>query len=269
MSGTLFVVGTPIGNLGDITYRAVEVLTNADVIACEDTRHTLGLLNYLSVKKPLISYYKQKEKEGSVAICRLLEEGKNVALVSDAGMPCVSDPGACVVKEARENGFNVAVVPGPTAVTTAAALCGLPSGFVFVGFLPDKKKEFEKALSPFISSPLPLVFYTAPHDLSRTLLRLYDFFGARQYYAVKELTKIHESVLRGVLGEDDIEEPKGEFVLIVMPETKKETEPTEEEIVSALKERIDAGEDKKSAVKSVSEQFSVSKNTVYKLSLTL
>lgn len=269
MSGTLFIVGTPIGNLGDVTFRAVEVLRSVDLIACEDTRHTLGLLNYLSIKKPLLSYYKQKEKEGSASICLLLEEGKNVALVSDAGMPCISDPGAYVVREASEKGFSVTVVPGPTAVTTAAALCGLTTGFTFIGFLPDKKKDFEQALRPYVDSPLPLVFYTAPHDLNKTLSRLFDLLGEREYFAVKELTKIHESVLRGVLGKGEIDEPKGEFVLIVMPKTVDNKQPTEDDIVSALKELIGDGVDKKAAVKTVSERFSISKNIVYKVSLTL
>ena len=269
MSGILYLVGTPIGNLGDITYRAVETLKNVDVIACEDTRHTLKLLTYLSIKKPLVSYYKQKEKEGSNVLCRMLEEGKNVALVTDAGMPCISDPGAQLVSDARNAGFSVTVVPGPTAVTSAVALCGLTTGFTFVGFLPEKKKDFKEVLSPFLKSSLPLVFYAAPHDLSRTIEGLYDVFGERRFFAVKELTKIHENVTEGVLGQTEFSDPKGEYVLVVMPCNEEKKHLTEDEIKDVLSERILSGVDKKTAVKAVSEEFGLSKNIVYKLSLSL
>ena len=190
MSGTLYLVGTPIGNLGDITFRAVETLKSVDFIACEDTRHTLKLLNFYEIKKPLISYYKQKENEGSEHLIELLSQGKNVALVSDAGMPCISDPGSVVARKARERGYAVTTVPGPTAVTSAAALCGLESGFAFIGFLPEKNKDAESLLSSYVSCPIPLVFYVAPHDLERTLSKLHAVLGSRKYHAVKELTKM-------------------------------------------------------------------------------
>lgn len=267
MSGILYLVGTPIGNLGDITYRAVETLKNVDLIACEDTRHTLGLLNAFSIKKPLMSYYKQKEKEGSKKILRLLEEGKNVALVSDAGMPCVSDPGAVVVREAREYGYSVSVVPGPNAAVSAVALCGIESGFTFVGFLPEKKKDRDELLSDYISSPFPLVFYVAPHDLEKTIDCLFDALGERKYFAVKEITKIFEGVFCGDLGSEEKPEAKGEYVLIVMPREKKEV--TDEEIVAELKKQIELGSDKKTAVFFTAKALRVSENRTYKLALKL
>ncbi len=269
MSGTLYIVGTPIGNLGDITFRAVETLKNVDVIACEDTRHTLRLLNYLSIKKPLISYYKQKEKEGSQDILRLLDEGKNVALVSDAGMPCISDPGAVICQKARENGFFATVIPGPTALTSAVALCGIETGFTFIGFLPEKKKECDEYIKNFVHSPLPLVFYVAPHDIEKTIIRLHESLGERKYYAVKELTKVFEGVTEGTLGKDIEFEAKGEFVLVVFPESKEKEISGDEDILSALKEEISSGSDKKTAVKTISERMGVPKNRVYKLSLSL
>ncbi len=267
MSGILYLVGTPIGNLGDITYRAVETMKNVDVIACEDTRHTLVLLNELSIKKPLMSYYKQKEKKGSKKILQLLEEGKNVALVSDAGMPCVSDPGAVVVQVAREYGFSVTVVPGPNAAVSAIALCGIETGFTFIGFLPEKKKDRDGLLSDYLSAPLPLVFYVAPHDLEKTINNLYDVLGARKYFAVKEITKIYEGVFQGELGAEEKPEAKGEYVLIVMPNEKKEA--TDEEIVAELKKQIESGSDKKTAVFITAKALSVSENRTYKLALRL
>ena len=267
MSGILYLVGTPIGNLGDITSRAVETLKNADIVACEDTRRTLALLNTLSIKKPLMSYYKQKEKEGSQKILGLLEDDKNVALVSDAGMPCISDPGAVVVKEARERGYAVTVVPGPNAAVSALALCGIETGFTFVGFLPEKNKEKKELLEAFLSSPYPLVFYVAPHDLIKTTEYLFGALGGRKYYAVKELTKVFESVFSGRLGQDVVPDVKGEYVLIVMPREKKEV--TDEEIVAELKAEIKLGVDKRSAVITASRILRVSENRTYKLSLTL
>ena len=268
MSGILYLVGTPIGNLGDITFRAVETLKNADIVACEDTRHTLGLLNALSVKKPLMSYYKQKEKEGSQKILRLLEEGKNVALVSDAGMPCVSDPGAVVVKEAKERGYTVTVVPGPNAAVSAVALCGIETGFTFVGFLPEKNKERKELLASYEDSSFPLVFYVAPHDLLKTESYLFDRLGKRKFFAVKEITKIYEDVTEGELGAGALpEDPKGEYVLIVMPKEKKEA--TDEDILTELKAEMALGIDKRSAVIVTARMLRVSENRTYKLSLTL
>jgi len=263
----LYIVGTPIGNLKDITKRAEEILSSVDLIACEDTRRTAILLNALGVKKPLISYYKQKEKEGAEKITELLLQGKEVALVSDAGMPVISDPGAELVKKAREKGVKIETVPGPTAVTTAAALAGLDGGFVFIGFLPEKTADKKKKIAPFKNSPLPLVFYAGPHDVQKLLSFLHGELGDRKAYLAKELTKLHETLSEVSLKDELTEEPRGEYVVLV--EGAKETESPllslspEEHLKRVLAE----GLDKKAAIKRVAQERGVPKDEIYKLTL--
>lgn len=263
--GTLYIVGTPIGNLKDITLRALETLKEANVIACEDTRHTLGLLTHYGIKKPLVSYYKPKEREGAEKILSLLGDGKSVALVTDAGMPCISDPGSLLVREARETGINVVSVPGPTALTTAVALSGIPEPvFVFIGFMPSKKKDKTALLSQYKNVNASLVFYCSPHDIKDDLKVFYDAFGARGVSVIRELTKMYESVEEGVLGEYEPEEARGEYVVIVhAPETFEEQRPegSIEEQVAAL---IAAGVSKKDAIKQVAKQNGLPKDEVYK-----
>ena len=263
----LYIVGTPIGNLKDITKRAEETLSSVDLIACEDTRRTAILLNALGVKKPLVSYYKQKEKEGAEKITELLLQGKNVALVSDAGMPVISDPGAELVRKAREAGVKIETVPGPTAVTTAAALAGLDEGFVFIGFLPEKTADKKRKLAPFVHSPLPLVFYAGPHDVQKILAFLYGELGDRKAYLAKELTKIHENLIEISLKDELPEEARGEYVVLV--EGEKETASPllvlspEEHLAKVLAE----GADKKTAIKRVAAERGVPKDEIYKLTL--
>ena len=262
----LYIVGTPIGNLGDVTKRAVETLQKADLIACEDTRHTAVLLSALGIKKPLVSYYKQKEQEGAAFLLEKLLAGAEIALVSDAGMPVISDPGAILVRKARETGVKVETVPGPTAVTTAAALAGVDGGFTFIGFLPEKTVDKKRKIAPFKKVPLPLVFYAGPHDVKKLLAFLYEELGDRKAYLVKELTKIHESVSVLRLGEGISEEPRGEYVIIV--EGAEEESPllslSPEE---HLKHYLDAGMDKKTAVKTVAAERGVAKDDIYKLTI--
>ncbi len=262
----LYIVGTPIGNLGDITKRAIETLEKADLIACEDTQHTSVLLSALGIRKPLVSYYKQKEREGSELLIEKLLAGAEIALVSDAGMPVISDPGAVLVRKAHEAGIKVETVPGATAVTTAAALVGLDGGFVFIGFLPEKTVDKKKKLAPFKASPLPLVFYVGPHDVKRIVAFLSEELGDRKAYLVKELTKIHEGFLTISLQEGVPEEPRGEYVLIV--EGAKEESPlnalTPEEHLAYY---LSAGMEKKEAVKKVAAERGVNKNEIYKLTV--
>lgn len=262
----LYIVGTPIGNLKDVTERAKETLASVDLVACEDTRHTAILMNALGVKKPLMSYYKQKEKEGAEAIVAMLKEGKNVALVSDAGMPVISDPGATLVKRAREEGIDIETVPGPTAVTTAAALAGLDGGFVFLGFLPDKTADKKKRLEPFLTCPLPLVFYAGPHDVKDLLCFLHSLLGDRKAYLAKELTKLHENLIETTLAAGCPDEPRGEYVVIV--EGGEATSPLlslspEEHLAHYLA----AGLDKKSAIKKVASERGVPKDEIYRLTI--
>lgn len=263
--GKLYIVGTPIGNLQDITLRALETLKSVDVIACEDTRHTLGLLTHYGIKKPLISYYKPKEREGAEKIISNLSAGKSVALVTDAGMPCISDPGSILVKEARECGYEVVSVPGPTAMATAMALSGiLEPVFVFIGFMPSKNKERNALLSQYVKLKASLVFYCSPHDLKDDLKCFYETFGARRVSVIRELTKMYESVEEGVLGEFEIEEARGEYVVIVhAPENVEEEKPegSIEEQVNAL---IAEGVSKKDAIKQVAKLNGLPKDEVYK-----
>lgn len=262
----LFIVGTPIGNLKDITERARETLEKVDLVACEDTRRTLVLLNALGVKKPLVSYYKQKEKEGAERLVALLKEGKDVALVSDAGMPVISDPGAVLVRRAREEGIPVETVPGPTAVTTAAALAGLDGGFVFLGFLPEKAADKKRRLAPFASSPLPLVFYAGPHDVKDVLAFLHSVLGDRKAYLAKELTKLHETLLETTLAAGCPDEPRGEYVVIV--EGREATNPLLDlSPADHLAHYLDAGMDKKAAVKAVASERGVPKDEIYRLTI--
>ena len=262
----LYIVGTPIGNLKDVTERAKETLAKVDFIACEDTRHTAVLLNALSIKKPLISYYKQKEKSGAEKIVALLKEGKEVALVSDAGMPVISDPGATLVKRAREEGISIETVPGPTAVTTAAALAGVENGFVFLGFLPEKKTDKLKRLEPFLTSPIPLVFYAGPHDVKEILSFLLSVLGDRKAYLARELTKLHETLTEITLAQGYPEEARGEYVIIVEGKAAENplTALTPEE---HLRHYLDEGMDKKTAIKKVASERGVPKDDIYRLTV--
>ena len=263
----LFIVATPIGNLGDITVRAKKVLAEVDVIACEDTRHTATLLAHLGIKKPLVSYYKHKEKEGSVYLADLVEGGKNVALVSDAGMPCISDPGSVLVKELRKRELEYTVCPGACAFVSAIALTGVTGAFTFLGFLPEKNKDKINLISAHKETGANLIFYSAPHDLNKNLDFLYSELGETTVYLVKEITKIYESVKVGLLSVLREEEPKGEYVIICEPAEKKEV--SDRDIRGMLSAEISSGKDKKTAVKEVTERLSVPKNRVYKLSLEL
>ena len=263
--GKLYIVGTPIGNLKDITLRALETLRSVDLIACEDTRHTLGLLTHYEIKKPLISYYKPKEREGAEKILFNLSQGKDVALVTDAGMPCISDPGSILVKEAREQGYQVVSVPGPTAVATAMALSGtVKPVFVFMGFMPQKNKEKKQLLEQYVNVDASLVFYCSPHDLNDDLEYLHGVFGARRVSVIRELTKLYESVQEDVLGEIGEIEPKGEYVVIVHAPEQIEISKPEGSIEEQVGALIAAGVSKKDAIKQVAKANGVPKDIVYK-----
>lgn len=263
----LYLVGTPIGNMGDISQRAVDTLNMVDLVACEDTRHTGLLLQKLGVRKPLLSYYKHKEQEGTTAILALLKEGKNVALVSDAGMPVISDPGSVLVQAARREGLEIAVVPGPTALASALCLAGVTGGFVFIGFLADKAKERDLQLVQFVTSPLPLVFYCATHDIHSTFAYLLGKLGDRQVYVVKELTKIYEGVYDTRLSAPIDFDTHGEFVLIVsgMAESDSTTLTPAEHV----RRYMSMGMSKKEAVKAVAKERGVPKDDIYKAALLI
>lgn len=263
----LYLVGTPIGNIKDITERALLTLNAVDYIACEDTRHSGLLLSRYGIKKPLISYYKHKEQEGAERIMGLLQEGKTVALISDAGMPCISDPGSILINKVREKGIKIEMIPGPSAVVSAVSLVGISSGFVFVGFLSDKNKDRKKQLEPYIGSPLPLVFYCSPHDLERTVSYLLESLGDRKLYIVKEITKIYESVEITTLSAGTQKDIKGEYVLII--EGHKTILRTDITITEHLESFIEKGMDKREAIKRVAEERGIKREEVYKTAIKL
>ncbi len=261
----LYIVATPIGNLKDITYRAAEVLASADVIACEDTRHSMALLRSLNIKKPLVSYHKFNERQEGEKIAELVASGKNVALISDAGTPVISDPGNVLVGIMIERGLPYTVIPGANAFVPALVLSGFDaSRFSFFGFLPEKKKERDALLASIAPRRETLIFYSAPHDVVKTVGYLAAALGNRRAAAVREITKVYESVEFFNLEEGYPNEPRGEYVLVVegAPERKSASTPEEE-----LAELLAAGVDKKEAVKTVAANHGLPKNEVYKLTI--
>ena len=272
MSGTLYIVGTPIGNLGDFSPRAMEILQSVDFIAAEDTRVTLKLLNHFGIKKPMISYFEHNRFERGEIICQRLENGENAALVSDAGMPAISDPGELLVKQCAQRDMPVLAVPGPSAVVTALAVSGLPTGrFSFEGFLSTNRKGRSDHLQSLKNDPHTLVFYEAPHKLCRTLSDLYEVFGDRRIALVRELTKIHEEVFRttlsGAIAHYAANPPRGEFVLVIegAPEDTGETEPmTLQEAVRMARQQMEQGASAAAAAKEAAALSGLRKNEIYR-----
>ena len=268
MAGMLYLVPTPIGNLGDISLRCRETLESADFIAAEDTRVTLKLLNHLGIKKSLVSYYEHnKATKGDRIVDRILA-GETCALVSDAGSPAISDPGCDVVRLCHEAGLPVVAVPGPSAVTTALALSGLDTGrFTFEGFLSTARKSRFEHLALLKNERRTMVFYEAPHKLKRTLADLLEAFGDREIALCREMTKLHEQVLRttlsGAISHFEQTEPRGEFVLVLAGAVPCEQPPGEEGIEQALRQALAQGLSGRDAVKRVSEQCRAPKNQVY------
>ena len=262
----LYFVATPIGNLKDISYRAIEVLNSVDEIGCEDTRHSLTLLNHYSVKKPLFSYHKFNEKQALSEIIDKLKQGKNIAIISDAGMPVISDPGNLLTKALKEEGLEFTVVPGANAALSALILSGLDaSRFCFIGFLPQKKSERVELLEKFKKVSATLIFYSAPHDIKKDVESIYEVLGSRKAVAVKEITKIHEKAVEFNL-QDGVEfEPKGEYVLVVDGYEEKIDESISlEELIDKY---IGEGMDKKSAIKRVAKERNIPKSELYKFTI--
>ena len=264
----LYVVGTPIGNLKDITYRAVEVLKEVDEIACEDTRHTLKLLNAYDIKKPLFAYHKFNERSAGEALIKKLQEGKNIALVSDAGMPLISDPGNLLVKMLVEANQPFTVIPGPTAFVCGLIMSGLLDyRFSFVGFLPEKNSEKKALLESFKDCDHPTVFYCAPHDVNETVKSIYKVFGNRKACAVREITKAFEQREEFYLEDGYNGETRGEFVIIVDKEPERENS-FEMSVNEHIDHFIKQGLSKKDAIKAVAKERGVHKNEIYKYTLS-
>ncbi len=267
--GKLYVVGTPIGNLGDISPRALETLRAVDFIAAEDTRVTLKLLNRFEIKKEMISYYEHnKGLKDSVIIDRLLK-GESCALVSDAGMPAISDPGEDLVRKCREIGVEIESVPGPTAVATALAISGFPTGrFCFEGFLSVNKLSRREHLADIKNEKRTMVFYEAPHKLLSTIKDMLSVLGDREIALVKELTKIHEDVFITTL-EQAIEyyeqtPPKGEFVLIIKGAAEESREYTLQEAVKIAKGLMEKGESASTSAKEAAKITGIKKGDIYR-----
>ncbi len=278
--GNLFVVGTPIGNLGDITYRAVETLNSVDIILAEDTRNTLKLLTHFNIKKSLISYEKHTEQKKISQIVKLLDEGKDIALVSDAGMPIISDPGQNLVSYLRGNDYNVIIIPGVTALITAIVGSGFDSSkFTFEGFLSISKKQRKKHLEDIKNEKRTMIFYEAPHKILYTLKDLLEALGDRKICICRELTKIYEeykiTTIKQAIEYIDKNGIKGEIVLIVEGKNKETIEEDlQKKILSIpnatlVKEYINSGMDKKDAIKAVAKEKGIPKNEVYKDCLDL
>ena len=274
MAGILYLVPTPIGNLGDISLRARQTLENADFIAAEDTRVSLKLLNHLEIKKPLVSYYEHnKTFKGSRIVERILA-GETCALVSDAGSPAISDPGEDLVKECAAAGITVCAIPGPCAAITALSISGQATGrFCFEGFLSMSKKSRREHLDSLRAEKRTMIFYEAPHKLMNTLEDMVEVFGAeRPVSFCRELTKLHEEVLRTTLGQAIVHftetPPKGEFVLVVAgaPEEAKEV-PTATDAAGRVNELISQGLSRKDAIKQTAQELGLPKNAVYAAAL--
>lgn len=274
-NGKLYLVPTPIGNLKDITLRALEVLEGVDVVAAEDTRQTIKLLNHFNLKKTLISYHMHNEQGKSNEILDRLRAGENIALVSDAGMPGISDPGSVIVKKCIEEGLDFEVLPGATAFSTALIYSGLDStAFTFRGFIPRDTKSRKVVVEELKNQKETLIFYEAPHRLLSTLTFLKENFGDRNLSACRELTKLHEEIIRGTLEEiinhyENLE-PRGEYVLLIEGKTLEEIKAEQEAVWKDLtigehiERYMEEGYNKKEAIKKVAKDRGLPKSEVYK-----
>ena len=271
MPGTLYIVATPIGNLEDITLRALRVLKEADLIAAEDTRHTKHLLDHYGIRAPLTSYHEHNEKTKGHALVARLQRGEKIALVSDAGTPTLSDPGYRLVREAIKAEIPVVPIPGPSAMTAALSVSGLPTDrFVFEGFLPAKKKERRERLNRLREEKRTLVFYEAPHRLKESLGDLFEILGDREVVLGREMTKVFEEFLRGrlseVIAEIQRREPRGELTLVVKGSEEKRV-PSEDDLIAEIRRLRRKGLRVKEIAELLGEKFSYPKREIYRLAL--
>ena len=272
MKGTLYIVSTPIGNLEDITLRALRVLKEVDVIAAEDTRHSLKLLNHYGITKPLISYWGEKEKVKAEEMLRILNSGQTVALISDAGTPGISDPGNVLIRKAIEEGITVVPVPGPTAVIAALSMSGFSTdAFIFRGFLPVKESQRLRELKGLSLDPRTIVLYEAPHRIIETLADIKETFHDRRAVVIKEITKFYEEVFRGaatvILELLKSSKIAGEYVIVLegRPEEKRNTM---EDALMEIRTLMKRGLGRKEAVKRIAEEYGISKKELYDRSLS-
>lgn len=270
LKNTLYVVGTPIGNLSDFSPRAAQTLADVDFIAAEDTRVTLKLLNHLGIKKPMVSYFEHNKAQRTSEICQRILNGESCAVVSDAGMPCISDPGEDLVKECGNLGINTVVVPGPSALISALCVSGLATGrFTFEGFISVNKKSRKEHLESLLNEKRTMIFYEAPHKLPNTLKDLYTYFGERKLTIVREITKIHEEVIRTdtkTASETIDENPlKGEIVLVLEGKAEEVKEDmTLDEAVNLANSYIAEGLKISDAAKKAAGISGLKKNEIYR-----
>lgn len=272
MSGKLYVVATPIGNLGDFSPRAVETLSSVDFIAAEDTRVGAKLLNRFNIKKPQISYFEHNKRQKGQYIASRLLEGESCAIITDAGTPAISDPGVDLVDICRDMGIEVVSVPGPSAIITALSISGMECGrFCFEGFLSTANKNRVSHLEETAREKRTMVFYEAPHKLLRTLKDMLKYYGDRRVALCRELTKLHEEVVRTTLAQAvemySEKAPKGEFVLIIegyQPTEGEKDGPDEDDMLEEVRTLMDGGAPLSSAVKETAKKYNISKNALYK-----
>jgi 16S rRNA (cytidine1402-2'-O)-methyltransferase len=272
MTGTLYLVATPIGNLQDITFRALETLKTVDIIACEDTRHTQKLLNHYSIKNRLVSYHEHNENERAIELAEYLKQGKSIAIVSDAGTPAICDPSFRIVEKANEIGAKVISIPGAVAFINGLIVSGLPTDSVFFGgFLPSKKSERIKRLEEVKEIPATLVFYETPHRIEKSLVDCLEVLGNRQAAIARELTKLHEETLRGDLNnllEKVSGNPlKGEIVLVLDRQSNNSIRLDVNKagtLKSRLTELEGEGVERKAALKKLAKEFGLSRSEVYR-----
>ena len=263
MNGTLYLVATPIGNLEDITFRAVRILREVDIIAAEDTRHTRKLLAHFEIHTPLIRY---DEFVDANKILQLLIEGKNIACVSDAGLPAISDPGANLARLAVENDITVCPIPGANAALSALICSALDTTrFTFAGFLPKSAKNRKEILTELSTHKETLIFYEAPHRIKKILEEMAEIFGNRKAVIARELTKIYEEFLRADLISlaENLDEPRGEFVIVVEGCKTEIEKPAPENFLDAYIKLIENGADKKTAIREIAQKFNLSRREVY------
>ena len=267
--GTLYLCATPIGNLQDITLRVLETLKTVDLVACEDTRKTLQLLNHFEISKPVTSYYEHNKMTKGDVIIQQLKEGKNIALVSDAGMPGISDPGYDLVQQCLAEDIPFTVLPGAVAAITGLVLSGLPTDrFAFEGFIPRQKKERLQYFQNLLHEERTMIFYEAPHKLIKTLADMYETFGDRNIAIVREITKIHETVMRTSFSEAiefyKSNEPRGEYVLIIEGAKEEAVSYSLEDAVTLAKKLMNGGLSASSAAKEAATTTGIKKSDIYK-----
>lgn len=269
MANTLYVVGTPIGNLNDFSSRAIETLNKVDFIAAEDTRVTLKLLNHFNIKKPLISYFEHNKMQRGEEIINRILSGEDCAIVSDAGMPCISDPGEELIKDCSKKGIKTIVIPGPCALISALAVSGLNTKrFTFEGFLSVTKKSRTEHLESLVHEKRTMIFYEAPHKLPNTLKDFYKYFGDRKLSIVREITKIYEEVIRTTTKEaleKYTNEPlKGELVLVLEGKNEEVLNYTMEDAINLSNDLINKGYKITDAAKETSKITNIKKSEIYK-----